>query len=176
MKPETQSTFTLEEVSRCSYSYNEATSGPMHLGHLVPFQFTKYLQDALGCFVVIQMADTEKYYFKNLSFEQVGIYMADNIKDIKAMGFDLDKTFIFSNHQHLSTEPMQNIMNLLLKKISVHTLGKTFGFIGEDTTESYRGVNLGQLYSCVCQMAPCFSSIFPKLLGTINCVGLLHIH
>lgn len=167
-------------------------SGPMHLGHLVPFHFTKYLQDVFNCTVVIQMADTEKYYFKDLKFEQIQNYMEENIKDIKAMGFNLDKTFIFSNHQYLSTVPMQNIMNLLLKKISINTLGKTFGFIethheescqgdmcvspdpvqGTNHKEPYQGINLGQLYSCVCQMAPCFSSIFPHLFGSgkIRCV------
>lgn len=32
----------------------------MHLGHLIPFMFTKYLQDAFDCPLVIQMTDDEK--------------------------------------------------------------------------------------------------------------------
>ena len=46
------------------YTGRGPSSESMHLGHLVPFEFTKYLQDAFGCIVVIQMSDDEKFYFK----------------------------------------------------------------------------------------------------------------
>jgi Tryptophanyl-tRNA synthetase len=36
----------------------------MHLGHLLPFIFTKYLQDAFKIPLVIQITDDEKYFFK----------------------------------------------------------------------------------------------------------------
>lgn len=36
----------------------------MHLGHLMPFIFTKYLQDAFNVPVVIQITDDEKYFHK----------------------------------------------------------------------------------------------------------------
>lgn len=34
----------------------------MHLGHLLPFIFTKYLQEAFGVPLVIMMSDDEKYF------------------------------------------------------------------------------------------------------------------
>src|SRR5205807_10021385 len=41
------------------------TTDSLHLGHLIPFIFTKWLQDVFNAIVVIQMADDEKYYFKD---------------------------------------------------------------------------------------------------------------
>jgi len=37
----------------------------MHLGHLVPFLFTKHLQDIFDVPLVIQMTDDEKFLFKD---------------------------------------------------------------------------------------------------------------
>ena len=46
----------------------------MHLGHLLPFQFCKFLQDAFNAFnvpLVIQITDDEKFIFKNLTLEKI---------------------------------------------------------------------------------------------------------
>ena len=86
----------------------------MHMGHLVPFMFTKWLQDVFNCPLVIQLTgreismaasatandglDDEKFLFKNeLTVEQVLKFTHTNAKDIIAIGFDLAKTFIFSD-------------------------------------------------------------------------------
>ncbi len=37
-------------------------SGGVHLGHLIPWIFTKYLQDKFGAELYFQMTDDEKYY------------------------------------------------------------------------------------------------------------------
>lgn len=46
----------------------QLTQGPssesLHLGHLVPFMFTKWLQDTFNVPLVIQMTDDEKYLWK----------------------------------------------------------------------------------------------------------------
>ena len=36
----------------------------MHLGHLVPFMFTKWLQEAFKVPLVIQLTDDEKFLWK----------------------------------------------------------------------------------------------------------------
>jgi len=36
----------------------------MHLGHLLPFLFTKWLQDTFKVPLVIQITDDEKFFFK----------------------------------------------------------------------------------------------------------------
>ena len=46
------------------YTGRGPTSDAMHVGHLIPFMFTKWLQDVLNCYVVIQISDDEKFYFK----------------------------------------------------------------------------------------------------------------
>jgi len=72
-------------------------SGGMHIGHMIPFMFTKYLQDVFDCPVVIQIADDEKCYFKNLKYNDVLNMSYDNIRDIIAFGINPEKTFIFLN-------------------------------------------------------------------------------
>jgi tryptophanyl-tRNA synthetase len=46
------------------------------------------------------MADDEKYYFKDLSFDTVYKLGFENSKDIIACGFNPEKTFIFSNRDY----------------------------------------------------------------------------
>ena len=36
-------------------------SNSLHIGHIVPFEFTAYLQKAFNVYVVIQITDDEKY-------------------------------------------------------------------------------------------------------------------
>lgn len=45
------------------YTGRGPSSISMHLGHLLPFIFCKYLQDALDCPIVIQVTDDEKYFY-----------------------------------------------------------------------------------------------------------------
>lgn len=47
--------------------------------------------------IVIQLTDDEKFLFKDLTLEQCHQFALDNARDIVACGFDLEKTFIFSN-------------------------------------------------------------------------------
>ena len=46
------------------YTGRGPSSAAMHLGHLVPFLFTAWLQRAFQCPLVIQMTDDEKFLFK----------------------------------------------------------------------------------------------------------------
>lgn len=47
--------------------------------------------------LVIQLTDDEKTLWKDLTVEQSMKLARENAKDIIAMGFDVNKTFIFSN-------------------------------------------------------------------------------
>lgn len=67
------------------------------MGHLVPFILTKWLQETFDVPLVIQLTDDEKTLWKDLSVEVALKLARENAKDIIAMGFDLKKTFIFSN-------------------------------------------------------------------------------
>lgn len=83
-------------------------SDSLHIGHLVPFIFTKWLQDVFNCVVIIQIADEEKYYFKDLSMEQIRKYAESNVKDIMSVGFNPGKILelknqINNNRNNIST-------------------------------------------------------------------------
>lgn len=46
------------------YTGRGPSSEALHLGHLIPFHFTKWLQDTFDCPLVIQLTDDEKFLFK----------------------------------------------------------------------------------------------------------------
>ena len=50
------------------YTGRGPSSDAMHLGHLIPFMFTKWLQDVFDCPLVIQISDEEKAAFKKIDF------------------------------------------------------------------------------------------------------------
>ena len=53
-----------------------APSGPVHLGHLMPWIFTKWLQDKFGVELWFQFPDEEKFLFKKeISFEDTKKYL-----------------------------------------------------------------------------------------------------
>ncbi len=83
-------------------------SGPMHIGHIIQFYFTKWLQD--------------KFH--------TTVYMAaDNILEIAAVGFDPDRTFILQD-----TEFIGHAYPMVLKiarRVNFSTVKAVFGFTGE---------------------------------------------
>ena len=46
------------------YTGRGPSNDALHLGHLIPFHFTKWLQDVFDCPLVIQITDDEKFLFK----------------------------------------------------------------------------------------------------------------
>ena len=69
---------------------------------MIPFHFTKWLQDAFDCPLVIQLTDDEKFLFKpDLKLEDCHRLAYENAKDIIACGFDMKKTFIFSDMDYI---------------------------------------------------------------------------
>uniref|UniRef100_A0A8C1QX95 Tryptophanyl-tRNA synthetase n=1 Tax=Cyprinus carpio TaxID=7962 RepID=A0A8C1QX95_CYPCA len=73
------------------------SSEAMHVGHLIPFIFTRRLQDVFDVPLVIQMTDDEKYLWKDLLLDECHRYTVENLRDIIACGFDVNKPFIFSD-------------------------------------------------------------------------------
>ncbi|USZ67104.1 tryptophan--tRNA ligase [Halorussus salilacus] len=69
-------------------------SGPMHLGHVMPFYFAKYLQDRTGAHVYVPLSDDEKHFAKDLTLAEIGEYARENLRDLLAVGFDPDRTRI----------------------------------------------------------------------------------
>ncbi|CAF3565682.1 unnamed protein product [Rotaria sp. Silwood1] len=84
------------------YTGRGPSSEAMHLGHLVPFIMTKWLQDVFNVPLVIQMTDDEKFLWKDLTPEETNRLAHENAKDIIACGFDINKTFIFSDFEYIA--------------------------------------------------------------------------
>ncbi len=84
------------------YTGRGPSSEALHLGHLIPFHFTKWLQDTFDCPLVIQLTDDEKFLFKpDLKLDDCHRLAYENAKDIIACGFDPKKTFIFSDMDYI---------------------------------------------------------------------------
>ena len=103
------------------------------------------------------MADDEKYYFKDLSFDQVRKYTKENIKDIIACGFNPQKTFIFSNHDYSRELCVQDILTVMKKKVKAKLLRQIFGMT-EDSC-------IGQLEWCLHQTAASYSPYYKGIFG-----------
>jgi tryptophanyl-tRNA synthetase len=69
-------------------------SGPMHIGHVFPFYFAKYLQDELGTLVYVPLSDDEKYFLKDASLATISDSTRENLRDLLAVGFDPERTRI----------------------------------------------------------------------------------
>ncbi|CAA0810656.1 Nucleotidylyl transferase superfamily protein [Striga hermonthica] len=94
------------------YTGRGPSSEALHLGHLVPFMFTKYLQDAFKVPLVIQLTDDEKCMWKNLTVEESQRLARENAKDIIACGFDVSRTFIFSDFDYVGGAFYKNMVKI----------------------------------------------------------------
>ena len=65
------------------------------------FPTLRWLQDVFDIPLVIQLTDDEKYLWKDLSLEDCHRFAEENAKDIIACGFDVNKTFIFSDLDYM---------------------------------------------------------------------------
>jgi tryptophanyl-tRNA synthetase len=84
------------------YTGRGPSGDAMHLGHLMPFIFTKWLQDAFNVPLVIQLTDDEKFFHKGEgTLEEYQKLGYENVKDIIACGFDVEKTFIFLDTEYM---------------------------------------------------------------------------
>ena len=129
----------------------------LHLGHSVPFIFTKYLQDVFNCILVIQITDDEKFLYKKDMKLDDSIKMGfDNIKDIIAFGFNPEKTFIFSDVEYIQFLYKNTLK--IQKSITYNQIKALFGFTDSD--------NIGKISFPAIQCAPCFSDSFPHIFGT----------
>lgn len=67
----------------------------MHWTNVSP---SRQLQDLFDIPLVIQLTDDEKFLWKDtLTLEKANELAYENAKDIIAVGFDVEKTFIFSD-------------------------------------------------------------------------------
>jgi tryptophanyl-tRNA synthetase len=103
------------------------------------------------CPLVVQLTDDEKFLFKQkMTLEECHRLAFENAKDIIACGFDLNKTFIFSDLDYIQ-HMYPNILKI--QKLTTYNQAKAiFGFGPSD--------NIGKSSFPAVQAAPSFSSSF----------------
>ncbi|KAL2710604.1 Tryptophanyl-tRNA synthetase [Kluyveromyces marxianus] len=139
------------------YTGRGPSSDSMHLGHMVPFIFTKWLQDVFDCPLVIELTDDEKFLFKpKLTINDVKKFTKDNAKDIIAVGFDAKKTFIFSDLEYMGGGFYETVVRIS-RQITGSTAKAVFGFNDSDC--------IGKFHFASIQIAAAFPSSFPDVLG-----------
>jgi len=147
------------------YTGRGPSSDSMHMGHMVPFTFTKWLQDVFDVPLVIQMTDDEKFLFKHeLTPEKTHGFALQNAKDIIAAGFKLEKTFIFSDFDYVGGAFYKNVSKIS-RQITVNQAKATFGFNDSD--------NIGKVHFAAIQAAPSFSNSFPQIFGSVSNIPCL---
>ncbi|XP_076949266.1 tryptophan--tRNA ligase, cytoplasmic-like [Bidens hawaiensis] len=138
------------------YTGRGPSSEALHLGHLIPFMFTKYLQEAFKVPLVIQLTDDEKCMWKNLTVEESKRLARENAKDIIACGFDVSRTFIFSDFDFVGGAFYENMVRVA-KCVTYNKVVGIFGFTGED--------HIGKISFPPVQAVPSFPSSFPHLFS-----------
>ena len=124
-----------------------APSGPVHIGHLIPWMFTKWLQDKFNAELWFQFPDEEKFLFKdNLTLDDTKKWTNENMLDVIALGFDHKKTNFLIDTQHAGLMYKEAIK--VAKKITFSTLKAAFGFTNE--------TNVGSIFYTSMQAVPVF--------------------
>jgi len=124
-----------------------APSGPVHLGHMIPWIMTKWLQDKFGFTLLFQIPDEEKPFFKkHLSQDDADGWLEENILDIIAVGFDPKKTKIIIDTKH--ADIMYKTACQVAARTTASTAKALFGFTDSD--------NVGKFWYSSMQSVPAF--------------------
>jgi len=143
------------------YTGRGPSSDAMHIGHTIPFEFTKWLQEVFDVPLVIMLTDDEKFLFKEkLSQPEVYQFARDNAKDIISMGFDVKKTFMYIDSEFLSSGFNRHFsLNAteFEKLVTNNQVRGAFGFHGS--------TNIGSNAFAAKQCVAAFASSYPFIFG-----------
>ncbi len=124
-----------------------APSGPVHMGHLVPWMFTKWLQEKFDVEMWFHFPDEEKFLFKDkLTLEDTEKWTNENMLDVIALGFDPKKTKFLVDTKHAGV--MYKEACKVAKNITFSTAKAVFGFKNE--------TNIGSIFYTAMQSVPAF--------------------
>lgn len=131
-------------------------SGDTHMGHIVPWMFTKWLQDVFDVDLYFQLTDDEKFLFKkDLSLKDVKSMAYENMKDVIALGFNPKKTHIIIDTDCIAE--MYPIALEVAKKINFTTVKSAFGFTDQN--------NIGSIFYTAMQSVP---AVLPSVRAKKN--------
>jgi len=129
----------------CLYT-GRGPSGNTHLGHMMPWMFTKWIQDTFGAELLFQLTDDEKFLFKDMTLEDTTSMAYENALDIVALGFDPKRTKIILNTKNV--QKMYPVALRVAKKVTFSTAKAVFGF--DNST------NIGSIFYTTMQAVPAF--------------------
>lgn len=141
--------FVLDEYEKGNKFFlytGRAPSGPVHIGHLVPWLFTKWLQEKFDVELYFQFPDEEKFLFRNLTWEDREKYLYENMLDVIALGFDPKKTHFIVDTKHAGVMFPEAIK--VAKRITFSTVKSAFGFKNDQ--------NIGAIFYTAMQAVPAF--------------------
>lgn len=151
--------WVLDEYDKGNKFYlytGRAPSGQIHIGHLTPWIFTKWLQDKFDAELWFQFPDEEKFLFNDkITFEDTEKFTNDNMLDIIALGFNPKKTKFLVDTMHAKLMYKQACR--VAKKITFSTAKAVFGFQNE--------TNIGSIFYTSMQSVPAF---LPSVLAEKN--------
>lgn len=122
-------------------------SGITHIGHLVPWIFTKWMQEKFDTRLYFQMTNDEKYVFEpHLSLDDVRKFTYDNTLDLLALGFQPEDTYVIQDIEHIDL--LYEIALEVARKVTFSTVKAVFGF--DNST------NIGSTWHPAIQAVPAF--------------------
>lgn len=116
------------------YTGRGPSSSALHIGHLTPFIITKWLQETFDVPLIIQLTDDEKFLWKNLDVKKANEMAIENAKDIIALGYNVKKTFIFSDFTFMgqSSSFYENVIRIQ-RQVTFNQVKGIFGFGDSDS-------------------------------------------
>jgi tryptophanyl-tRNA synthetase len=122
-------------------------SGPVHLGHVVTWMFTKYLQDAFDVKLYFQMTDDEKFLIHpEYRMNTIQEFLNDNLLDVIAVGFQPEKTKIITDVKNI--EVLYELAIDVARHVNFSTVKAVFGLKDSD--------NIGIIFFPAIQAVPAF--------------------
>jgi len=122
-------------------------SGHTHLGHILPWIFSKWLTDELNIELFFQMTDDEKFWHEEKAdLSHTNSYAYENALDLIALGFDKSKLHILIDSEDIKY--LYPIAVRIAKKFTLSVFKATFGFT--DST------NVGLTFYPVLQISMAF--------------------
>lgn len=122
-------------------------SGHVHIGHMVPWIFTKWLQERFDVRLYFMITDDEKFVFEpDLTYHDARQFAYENILDVIAIGFKPESTFIIQDTAHIDL--MYEIGIQVAKKVTFSTARAVFGFDNS--------MNIGGIWYPALQAVPAF--------------------
>ena len=135
-------------------------SGPVHIGHLIPWIFTRWLQEKFDAELWFQFTDDEKFLFRKKDEVGIGEYTKiayENALDVIALGFNPKKTHFLIDSLPETAGMMYKEAIRIADKITASTAKAAFGF-----DDSY---SIGQFFYTAMQAVP---AILPSALKGVN--------